>query len=435
MSIADDLGYRDASLRAEGSFVEHRFWVQSVDDGVGRRIAKREFMNRDEPGSADLGRMAREHKLEAFLAMDTWGGVAVGVGTLSEVRTDVLARKQALIDELETPGVKILMHPTWGELRVRVDGGQRISEQLSTLGRVSVSFAFIEAGDPIPYTFDPEQISSYVEAAGAAIDAAAEDQWSLLDQIEEFIQAAINKIEQANSALRQSRGRVAARMAVIDDLAGAIDDLDQNLEALKNTPGQIANQFRNLVRQIMQLISNNIPTERGKPRPTQVALDVCRDLVAFGSDDPEEPEPAIETPQRAAHKETMASINNMVRSAAVVETSLVLTELPFESADEAAASRDTMTELGDTVAEGEHIHRDLFVALEDVRATLSAHLTSTAQDLPALTTYTPPETMPALVIAWELYGDITRADEIIDRNSIQRPNFVPGGVPLEVLSE
>ena len=48
-------------------------------------------------------------------------------------------------------------------------------------------------------------------------------------------------------------------MNVIDDIAGAIDDLDNNLAALAALPGQIANQFRNLVRQIMQLISNNIP--------------------------------------------------------------------------------------------------------------------------------------------------------------------------------
>lgn len=433
MSLADDLGYRDASLRGEGSFVEHRFWVQSTDDGVGRRIAKREFMGRDEPGTADLGRMAREHRIEAFLALDVSTQSSPG-GTQTEISTDVLAWKQALIDELETPGVKILSHPTWGEMRVRVDGRQRISEQLSTLGRVSVSFVFTEAGDPTPYTFDPEQITAYVEDARTAIDAAAE-KWSLFDQIEEFVQAAINKIEAANTALRQSRGRVAARMAVVDDLAGAIDDLDNNLQALANTPGQIANQFRNLVEQIMQLIANNVPTTRGKPRATQIALDTCRDLVAFGADDPEEYEPATETPQRTAHKATMASINTMVRSAAVVETSLVLTQLAFESADEAAAARDLMTEFGDTIVESEEVDRDLFVALEDVRATLSTHLTATAQNLPKITAYTPPETMPALVIAWELYGDITRADEIIDRNSIRRPNFVPGGVPLEVLSE
>jgi prophage DNA circulation protein len=124
-----------------------------------------------------------------------------------------------------------------------------------------------------------------------------------------------------------------------------------------------------------------------------------------------------------------------VRAAAVVETSLVLTQLSFESADEAADARDLMTELGDTVVADPLIDRDLFVALEDVRATLSEHLTRTGQNLPAITTFTPPETMPALVIAWELYGDITRANEIIDRNRIRHPNFVPGGVPLEVLSE
>jgi prophage DNA circulation protein len=433
MSAADDIGYLDASLRGEGSLVEHKFLVQSIDDGVGRRIAKREFMGREEPGSADLGRLGREHKLEAFLALDV-ATQSIPDTTATTISTDVLARKQALIEELETAGVKILTHPTWGELRVRVDGRQRISEQLSTLGRVSVSFAFFEAGDPTPYIFDPEQITVYVETARAAIDAAA-DKWSLFDQIEEFVQAAINKIEQANSALRQARGRVAARMAVVDNLAGAIDDLDNNLQALANTPRQIANQFRNLVEQIMQLISNNIPAARGKPRATQIAMDTCRDLVAFGTDDPEDPVPAVETPQRIAHKETMASINTMVRTAAVVETSLVLTELAFESADEASAARDLMTELGDSIVDTAEVDPELFVALEDVRATLAAHLTDTAQNLPTVTTYTPPDTMPALVIAWELYGDITRADEIIDRNSIRNPNRVPGGVPLEVLSD
>lgn len=435
MSIADDIGYLDASLRAQGSIKEHKFWVQSIDDGVGRRIALRQFMGRDEPGTADLGRVAREHRLEVFLAMDVSTTEVPGV-TVTSVATDVLERKQNLIDELETAGVKILTHPTWGELPVRVSGAQRISEQMSTLGRVSVSFTFIEAGDPIPYIFFTEQIDNYVADARLAIDADA-DRMSLLDQIQEFIEAGIAKIEAANSALRQARGRVAARMAVVDNLASAINDLDDNLAALAATPGQIANQFRNLVEQIMQLISNNIPTERGKPRPTQVAVDTCRDLVAFGEDDPTEPVPEDheQTPQRAAHIETKALINNMVRSSAIVETSLVLTQLDFESADEAASIRDTMTELGDTVSESETIGRDLFVALEDVRATLSAHLTATAQNLPKVTTYTPPETMPALVIAWELYGDITRADEIIDRNNVQRPNFVPGGVPLEVLSD
>ena len=60
--IADEIGYLDASLRAEGSLTEHKFWVQSIDDGVGRRIAKREFMGRDEPGTSDLGRAGREHR-------------------------------------------------------------------------------------------------------------------------------------------------------------------------------------------------------------------------------------------------------------------------------------------------------------------------------------------------------------------------------------
>jgi len=42
--------------------------------------------------------------------------------------------------------------------------------------------------------------------------------------------------------------------------------------------------------------------------------------------------------------------------------------------------------------------------------------------------------MPAIVLAYRLYGDAERADEIVARNRVRHPGFVPGGQPLEVLS-
>jgi prophage DNA circulation protein len=47
-------------------------------------------------------------------------------------------------------------------------------------------------------------------------------------------------------------------------------------------------------------------------------------------------------------------------------------------------------------------------------------------------------TQPALVLAQRLYGDPAsveaRAAEIVARNKVRHPGFVPGGVALQVLS-
>jgi len=48
--------------------------------------------------------------------------------------------------------------------------------------------------------------------------------------------------------------------------------------------------------------------------------------------------------------------------------------------------------------------------------------------------YSPPVTLPALVIAQTLYGDGSEADQIVTKNSVRHPGFVSGGQTLRVLS-
>jgi prophage DNA circulation protein len=45
-----------------------------------------------------------------------------------------------------------------------------------------------------------------------------------------------------------------------------------------------------------------------------------------------------------------------------------------------------------------------------------------------LRTYAPAETMSALVLAHALYGDALRSGEIVARNRVQHPGFVPATV-------
>lgn len=77
----------------------------------------------------------------------------------------------------------------------------------------------------------------------------------------------------------------------------------------------------------------------------------------------------------------------------------------------------------------------LYTALVDLRSTMVDTLTGVAERLPRSRALTVPEPLPALVLAYDLYGDrrvATREAEIVALNGIGHPGFVSG--TLRVLS-
>lgn len=62
------------------------------------------------------------------------------------------------------------------------------------------------------------------------------------------------------------------------------------------------------------------------------------------------------------------------------------------------------------------------------------HLTQVAASGVQLVNVTPTETTPAVVLAYQRFGDATREGEIVQRNKINHPGFVPA-VPIQVARE
>jgi len=107
--------------------------------------------------------------------------------------------------------------------------------------------------------------------------------------------------------------------------------------------------------------------------------------------------------------------------------------IPLESAEGAVESLKTLGGLADNILIDTDTSDDLYVAMTDLRAALDTHLVYLSASLPQVQLFTPPKAMSALLIAFEFYNDPLRDLEIVGRNRIKDPNFVPGGVPLEVL--
>ena len=72
--------------------------------------------------------------------------------------------------------------------------------------------------------------------------------------------------------------------------------------------------------------------------------------------------------------------------------------------------------------------------LVELRSSVVADLDSKLGALPDEVIFTPPDTMPAAVIANQLYADGLRGNEIAEANGNINPNLLPARIPLNVLS-
>ena len=106
---------------------------------------------------------------------------------------------------------------------------------------------------------------------------------------------------------------------------------------------------------------------------------------------------------------------------------LVRPEVPV--ADDVLELRDTLDEAIYTASlKADPAH---YLVLNQHRQALIKHLTAVAASGVRLVDVTPPETLSVLVLAYRRFGDATRASEVVQRNRIRHPGFVPS-VPIKL---
>ena len=73
---------------------------------------------------------------------------------------------------------------------------------------------------------------------------------------------------------------------------------------------------------------------------------------------------------------------------------------------------------------------DQIEAVRSARSSVWNDLSNRAESAKNLVTIYLPAPLPALVLAYQRYGDALREQEIVDRNRITNPNFISGEVKL-----
>lgn len=141
-----------------------------------------------------------------------------------------------------------------------------------------------------------------------------------------------------------------------------------------------------------------------------------------------------------------AAIQTLVRQSAISNAVLAASEVGSENdrADTSVAVQtapyDDLILVRDNILEA--IDSEMFrtrndavyEALNQAHSAVYEAITQRAENQARLVTFTPSAVTPALVLAYDYYGDSTREPEIVGRNKIRHSGFVPS-VPLKLLNE
>lgn len=415
--------YRTASFRGA------TFHVESAETSHGRRQAVHEHAQRDVPYTEDLGRKAREFSVTGYL-----------------IGADYHTSRDALIKACEQSGPGQLVHPYRGELTV-VCRGLSVSESSQDGGMCRVSLTFLEAGQA---SF-PRSVTNSVNAIGKAGNLAmlAAKAGFLSKFMTTGFPAFVSEAAAAGMAalsgfLGGSGFNLAGEIASAADFAKSVTKLAGDAMALASDPLGMADRILGVTGKIRSAFGAN-------------AFGMLVGLFNQFSDD--EYAGSTATPSRRQQAANRRAMNELVRQAVIVEmareaaviasrstpataalsvptaTGIATPALPvYASRQEALTARAAITDALD--AEVERTQNDeAFVALIALRAEVVKGIPSAGQDLPSLISYTPRETLPALLVAHQLYGDASRADELAARNRPRHPGFMAGGQALEVLSD
>lgn len=382
--------------------------IERISVMTGRRRKFNRYPGRKGVGVRDLGEDAAELSI-----------------TLLCIGDDCIAERNALEAALNVPGSVIIRTGHRGELEVAVDGKVRADEAEGDGSEARVSFRCVQLDQSRPQQVVPSVTGQVPSAADVVTEQASADfaaAWTgelpqtVLDEAAGYVQSAA-------SAVSSFESNLTGQLGGLDGLGASVEQLSSSAASLVSAPGDMANQIVDAVAAGFRAIREIEDAVLGLP---DALIGAAKVLMDFALD--VDPDPA--TPARQAADANRRALERLVHAVTFAELAHSAVVVPYTSRDEAIVMRDELLEHSDHVSAA--ASADLYEAVQEMRRLTGVHLGAAASSLPEIVTYEPLADLPAMVLAHDIYGDATRADEIVERNSIEHPGFCGFG-PLEVL--
>jgi len=387
------------------------FYFESDDEEGGRDNVKHVFPHRDQPFIEDMGEALRYYGGTAYVHGDNADGLA-----------------NALKAALSSYGAGMLVVPYFGPVSVHCETFKR-STHRDQMGYVAFELKFVRTGAATAFISVPALANAaFVAAESVAVSLGALFPRTILTlgQPDYVVGAAVDTLASAAAAvevLRQSYPVDPAVSAKLrDGVAGFLAALPTQVSnaAAPADAGPAVSSLVALVRQLGDGLA---------PAP---AIRASLELVdAFPA--PPAPlsatvagQPYLSTPARTAYQNAVAAAR-IVRLAALTAYAEGVLRSTFADRPSGITARAEVAErfeaeLYDTTGAENH---DLFVAIEVLRGKVIEWLTKTINTLAPVIVVESARIMPSLALAWALYADPNRASELVARNNVRHPSFMP----------
>lgn len=422
----------------DASFRGVPFKVEGEGAAVGRRVETHEYPNRDKPYTEDLGKVTFRPNITAYVVGD-----------------DCFEQRDRLIEALNKPGPGTLVHPTYGESSVCVDGEVKVSTTSSEGRMVRFDLQFVEAGE-LSYPTAGVATANTLVSSCSALDDCISDNFEKfgMDGMPDFVQNGV--IDDATSML----GYVSDKMVMVDTGISATARLMQgDISVLLPPPSSgkgFVDQLQTMWRSGNRLSGN--------------ASDLFTMIknfsgISLGSD--LAPRGVWKTDSKTTQNQKQQSnyVASAIRTTAISEAAYAVTTLPApvittseqsqqstgwpsvthpelnNVPDEATVvdvpTWEDLVDIRDTLntAIDKELSRTtddrLFLALRRVKSDLNNDIKHRLAQTQKTVIRTPDEVTPALVLAATWFDNASRESDIVRRNAVAHPGFVPVS-PLRV---
>lgn len=392
-------------VKIPAKFRDVEFLIDTSELSSGRRAVMHEYPFKNEaPYAEDMGRRGRVFPVEGFV-----------------IGSDYLATRDAFITALEEEGPGELVHPYYGPLRVVV-ASFRVRESRNEGGWAQFSIEFKETvAEPSKPTTSIDAPARAVTSAATAKAASGQEFLAKFTVLTTFKDSVVGALRSASAAVNGVLATSGAAAQEVASVTKRITDLTANAAALADTPDALLASLTDLFEATSAALATSAQL-----------LNPSGKLLSLFSFDPGTRPPST-TPNRLTEQVNFDATQHLIQRLALIESVLAAVSQTFESYDDAVNVRLAITDALD--AHVDAVADDTYPSLEQLRADLIEAVPGDSKDLPHLIEYTPRVQVPSLVVAHTLYGNLDREEDIIQRNKLSAPGFIPARVALEVLSE
>lgn len=449
-----------------GKFRGIEFNLETSSATGGRRTVLNEFPLRDEATTEDMGRRARQFSLDMVF-----------------IGPDYMKRRDAMLKALEEHGTGTLIHPFRGEFTVAVMGEYRCEERTTSGGgKATISQTFVEdLGKKKPDSETPPDAP--VNESASEFELKAMEYFAkvfdALDQASHVLEDAIRAVEEITAKIMAVGGLLDG----VERLSKLYAEFMRSLENLILAPKRLAVQLAGLV---MSMSYASVPMQAYRAMQDVQSEDDASDDGSLpppttppGTPPGTPPTTPAPTPAQVQKQINRQALNDLVDRVAVSEASRLAigkvqlftfnldgidtdsgfpVDVPgmpstavgqptdiaglnilqvqtkpgieYDNRQQAVTIRDEL--IAELDRQRASAPSEIYPYLTRLNTDLVRGMNAKSTSLVPLSQYTPVTTLPALLLAHQLYGDARRAEELVERNTIAHPGFVPGGAALEI---